>query len=123
MDFDELVELLASLVGKAIEASVQVPTFEDDAPPVAVATIDYTCVDRVIGSDDACRLWMTRDDPATTSPNLTPREDTLTFRRDLYIAADFIADRHDDEPVTESGMTWTLKVQQASVQTEIVVYV
>src|SRR5688572_14098101 len=110
MTFDELLDVAKGLEGKTIEVSVQVPAFEADREPDSLASFGGV-VERVeLGGG-----------PGGACVTLDPR---------LYIDGTFDADREEadyafgergEEPRT--GMTWTLRVRQAGVLIEILVYV
>lgn len=127
--FDELLDVAKGLEGKTIEVSVQVAAFEADREPHSLVSFGGV-VERVkIGRGSRSidrrpwRIWLTGDSGGQSGACVTldPR---------LYIDGAFDADREEaddafgergEEP--RAGMTWTLRVRQAGVMTEILVYV
>ena len=122
MDFDELLDVLRSFVGKPVDVGVDLASSGDDLFSLASFS---GIVDRVDeghaprgAATNIWRAWFERDPRAPSSA-------VVTLDPRLYLDANFSADRHDDEERVDSdvGMTWTLRINLIPARVEILVYV
>lgn len=123
MEFDALPEVLRGFVGKWIDVSLSIPSFESTSPLELIGfsgAVERVAEGHRLGSG-VWRVWLKETGPG---PN------AVSFTRSIFVSADFEADREEGDfmegehdPNDSHGLTWTLRVQQAGVLTEIIVYV
>lgn len=116
MTFDELVAVARDLVGKVIDVDITVPGADVHAEPIHLAGFAGT-VERVSPTlSDGWRIW--------TRENVGPGPGTVALYPRLFEGADFEADRHEEDMarVDAEGLTWTLRILQGGVTTQLTVY-